>query len=230
MSEATEAIARAIEEVAGLILAVQRDEAGVVVSGIVNTDAQRVAALDVARSMAGEMAVVDAIEVLGDLPDDLGGGVSELGAALSDDAVEPGDFSDQRILRSPDEAVGPSGSIEDDKVADGSAIYVPPIDPVRRCDEVIGGLQLSSMDSVEVARSTDGQIGDGAIRDAVLRELLEDSATTHLQIEVTVARGVVILEGRVDDLHDVEAAEEVAARVPGVVEVEERLHVEALDQ
>lgn len=228
MSAATEAIARAIEETAGLILAVQKDEAGIVVSGIVDNEAERDAALDIARSMSDGAEVTDAIEVLGDLPDDIEEGLAEITGDISDDTIEPGDFTDQNILRSAEEAAGPSTSFEDDEVSDGATAYVPPIDPVGTQTEVIGGTQLSSMDSIEVERSSDGQLGDEAIRDAVLRELREDSATTHLSLDVAVVRGVVRLGGRVADLADAESAEEVAARVPGVIEVEERLDVEAL--
>ena len=230
MSAATDAIARAIEETAGLILAVQEDEAGIVVSGIVDNEAERDAALDVARAMTDGVEVLDAIEILGDLPDDIGEDETELGASVSDDALEPGDFTDQRIMRSAEEAAGPSTSFDEDEVSDGAEVYVPPIDPVGTPTEVIGGTQLSSMDSIEVERSSDGQLGDEAIREAVLRELLEDSATNHLRLDVVVVGGVVRLGGRVADITDAESAEEVAARVPGVVEVEERLDVEALDR
>lgn len=230
MSAATDAIARAIEETAGLVLAVQEDEAGIVVSGIVDNEAERDAALDVARAMAGGVEVLDALEILGDLPDDIEEGSPEISGDVSDDTLEPGDFTDQGILRSAEEAGGPSTSFEDDEVSDGATVYVPPIDPVGTQTEVIGGTQFSSMDSIEVERSSDGQLGDEAIRDAVLRELREDSATTDLRLDVVVIGGVVRLGGRVADITDAESAEEVAARVPGVVEVEERLDVEALDQ
>jgi osmotically-inducible protein OsmY len=228
MSATTDAIARAIEETAGLILAVREDEAGVVLSGIVDTEAERDAALDIAREMSDGAAIVDAMEILGDLPDDIG--EDEDSDVVSDDSLEPGDFTDQRIMRSAEEAAGPSTSFEDDEVSDGDEVYVPPIDPVGTQTEVIGGTQLSSMDSIEVERSSDGQLGDEAIREAVLRELREDAATTSLNLDVVVVAGVVRLGGTVADIEDAEAAEEVAARVPGVVEVEERLDVEALDR
>jgi osmotically-inducible protein OsmY len=55
--------------------------------------------------------------------------------------------------------------------------------------------------------------------------LREDSTTTALEIEVAVDEGIVHLTGRVPSLDDAESAEEVAARVPGVVDVEEELEV-----
>ncbi len=108
--------------------------------------------------------------------------------------------------------------------------YEPPIDPVITLDrndnvQVLGGFSASSMESVEVERSSDSTIGDEAIVEAVLRELREDAATTALEIDVTVVQGVVRLRGSVQDVVDAENAEEVASRVPGVVEVVEELKV-----
>ena len=111
--------------------------------------------------------------------------------------------------------------------------YSPPTDPVVTTDahgntRVLGGFSGSSMDSIAVERSSDGTLGDEAIAEAILRELREDAATTSLEIEVTVREGVARLRGRVADVVDAENAEEVAARVPGVVEVVEDLTVEAV--
>ena len=71
-------------------------------------------------------------------------------------------------------------------------------------------------------------LGDEAIREAVLRELREDAMTTGLDIDVEVFASRVTLRGTVTDLQEAEAAEEVAARVPGVHEVEELLEIAAL--
>jgi osmotically-inducible protein OsmY len=69
--------------------------------------------------------------------------------------------------------------------------------------------------------------GDEAIADDVRRELREDALTTDLEIRVLVRSGVAYLYGSVATLDDVEAAEEVASRVPGVIEVREELEVAA---
>ena len=58
--------------------------------------------------------------------------------------------------------------------------------------------------------------------------LRHDAATTDLAIEVTVEQGIVRLRGRVRGPEDVDAAEEVAARVEGVKEVVEELQVAGL--
>jgi len=110
-------------------------------------------------------------------------------------------------------------------------VYFPPTDPVVKADDqgnlqVLGGWTPTSMTSDEVAPSVEGsREGDGAIADAIVRELTEDAATTDLKINVLVRGGVAVLRGTVSDMQDVENAEEVAARVPGVIEVVEELTV-----
>jgi osmotically-inducible protein OsmY len=64
-----------------------------------------------------------------------------------------------------------------------------------------------------------GGPADVGIVDAVLLELRQDAATTHLDLRVSSSEGVVRLRGIVEDIEDAENAEAVAARVPGVVEV-----------
>ncbi len=145
------------------------------------------------------------------------------------------DFTDQPLLSDPLTAQGPSSDTpgNEDPVAEGDEVYVPPTDPVVTTDEhgqaqVLGGFSISSMDSVEVARSSDGTLGDEAIADAIRRELREDAATTALQVEVLVRNGVAYLRGTVPTVDDAEEAEEVAARVPGAREVIEELDIPGL--
>ena len=85
------------------------------------------------------------------------------------------------------------------------------------------------MDDLAVAVSaSDGRPGDEALASAIRRELREDATTTDLPLGVAVRRGVAYLRGRVAGPEDAENAEAVAARVPGVVEVVERLEVACL--
>jgi osmotically-inducible protein OsmY len=133
--------------------------------------------------------------------------------------------------RENDESTLHSAGVDADEEVDTA--YSPPTDPVITTDargnaRVLGGFSESSMDSVEVAQSSDGTLGDEAIAEAILRELREDAATTALEIAVSVREGVARLRGRVADVSDAENAEEVASRVPGVVEVMEELSVEAV--
>lgn len=95
--------------------------------------------------------------------------------------------------------------------------------------EVVGGFSDTSMDEVSEGQDSVSSVerGDEAIADDVRRELREDSLTTDLDIRVYVRQGVVYLRGTVATIDDAEAAEEVAARVPGVAEVREELEVAA---
>lgn len=235
---------------AGLDLLVEHDDERLLVSGIVMTAEEREAALDIARSIAGRQLQVDeSIEVAGALPDEQSGAdLSETEVAgftgatpgLEDpESAHPGDFTDQPSLTREDEAqpatlsdtgepmgLDPSGTPAEE---DGET-YVPPIDPVGTNDEIVGGYSRSSMDEMAPERSSDGTYGDEAILEAVARELREDAATAGLEVTVEVTNGIVRLSGRVPDLVDAENAEEVAARVDGVLEVREELDVEGLER
>ncbi|MFN8639261.1 MAG: BON domain-containing protein [Dehalococcoidia bacterium] len=235
MSTLTDAIEERLAERAGLYLAVEEDsEVGLVLSGIVSSEELRQAALDIAREIAGPVALVDDIDVLDVVPDEIAAvppeargerGIARVQRAPEGVSLEPGDFASQRLVSTSEEASGPQGSLESDLVEDGDDVYVPPVDPPMDRDAVLGGLELTSMDEISVERSTDDAFGDEAILEAVQRELREDAATTGLDLTVSVEDGVVRLEGRVTSLTDAESAQEVAARVPGVVEVEDELEV-----
>ena len=233
-------IERELEE-AGLAVVVEDTPEELVVTGIVDSEEERQAVLDIVRKGTGDNSEVsDNVEVAGALPEETSiGNLSETEIAGFDGAeaglqdfesLMPGDFIDQRmsgaagVVQAAASSDSPSDG-GDESGEDGDIVYVPPIDPVGTDRVVIGGFQTSSMDSAEVERSSDGTFRDEAIREAVLRELLEDAATTALTIQVTVRGGVVRLSGRVDDLEDADSAQEVAARVPGVVDVLEDLDV-----
>ncbi len=104
--------------------------------------------------------------------------------------------------------------------------YLAPIDP----PVVPGG-----RDNVEVAQgfagSSEGEEqragtpGDDDITERVSHLLRTDAATTELQLEVETIDGVVYLRGVVPSLDDTDLAAEVAARVPGVVEVVDEMTV-----
>ena len=165
---------------------------------------------------------------LGD--DDAGSYVGGLDARSPN--LEPS-FTDQPLLT---DAMAAAGGQDDlsDPVADGDEAYVPPTDPVTTTNahgetSVLGGFSLSAAEQITPARSaSDGQIGDEAIADAVRTVLLQDAATTDLDVRVTVRRGIVHLRGSVADLDDAENAEEVARRVVGIVDVVEELDVTQL--
>ncbi|MHB1417309.1 MAG: BON domain-containing protein [Chloroflexota bacterium] len=113
--------------------------------------------------------------------------------------------------------------------------FFPPTDLVVRPApeteegfEVVGGFSGTAMDDVSEGEApvSDVEFGDEQLADDIRRELKEDSLTTELKIRVTVRNGVAYLYGSVPSTEDADAAEEVAARVPGVVEVQENLSVQ----
>ena len=236
---------------AGFDLIVEHDEQRLVISGMVETEGERDAALDIANAVLAntrpsDLRVDDNIEVTGAMPDEAGGAdVSESDIAgfrgatpgLEDDeSTEPGDFTDQPWISSQDlaqpEALSDDGfplGLDISRRAEEGEAYVPPIDPVGTGDRIIGGFSRSSMDSTETERSSDGTYGDEAIHEAVERELREDSATAGLDLHVVVVNGYVTLTGEVPDVVDAENAEEVASRVTGVVEVSDAMTVSGLE-
>ncbi len=231
---------RTITDTVGVPVTLERDGGRLVVTAFVSHEEMRDAILDLARDAAGALDVEDNIDVTDVLAgetaglvisdQDLQGGPGGT-PGFEEESLEAGDFQDQsreNNLTDGWSASGPTSAMDEDLVSEGDAVFVPPTDPVGTSREVIGGLQLSSMDSIEVARSSDGTLGDEAIADAIRRELREDSATTALEVDVDVYRGIARLRGLVQDLDDAENAEEVAARVPGVIEVREELDVESM--
>ena len=225
-----------IERLAGVHAIVELSEHQVILTGMVETNGERQAAIDIVTELLPEHQVVDDLEVVSVLPDKLPGlDIEEAPAGPwpaatpqteDDESLEPGDFTDQEVLANPYGAAGPHGVAIDEEISEGDEAYVPPIDPVFSPEGgVIGAFALSS-EPVEVARSAlDNDLGDEAIADAVRLELLEDAATTDLTLEVEVENGIVTLRGLVQTLDDAENAEAIAARVPGVLDVVDEMTV-----
>lgn len=233
-------IERELVLLAGVHAVVEERGDRLIVSGQVSSEEARQAAFDVLAVLAPSKEVIDNLELNVIMPAQVGqisiseaeaGGFRPATPGTEDsEALEPGDFTDQRLLQDAGGEMGPAaleGDISDQDVSEGEEVYVPPIDPVMDADNrVVGGFSISSMDSIEVDGSaSDNKLGDEAIAEAVRRELLEDSTTNGMSIEVSVERGVVRLRGTVLDVIDAENAEEVASRVPGVIEVLEELDV-----
>jgi hypothetical protein len=112
--------------------------------------------------------------------------------------------------------------------------YFPPTDPVVEQDadadegiEVLGGFSSDALESPLEADQLPPRLrrGDDELAEAVRRALRADSYTTDMDIDVTVEDAVVYLRGVVQSLDDIEQAEEVAGRVPGVEDVEEELEI-----
>jgi osmotically-inducible protein OsmY len=232
-----ERIEREIERLTGTSVIVEESEDAFILSGRVDTPEARQAAEDIATALAGEKRVDNDLEVEGTVPvevsdfhhsvapsAELARDVPEL--QRRDAELEP-DFTDQATGTTTLEAAGV------DTAEEADVAYVPPTDPVITSDQrgravVLGGFTPASTDDVEVAPSSERELGDEAIADAVRRELREDAATTSLPINVDVRDAVVYLRGTVADVVDAENAEEVASRVPGVREVVEELQIQSV--
>ncbi len=179
---------------------------------------------DLARSRGDETA-----EIIDEEPDLTTTPHTLAATGLADADVEPS-LIDQDISNDPMSAAGPNNS-GDDSVSDGDEVYVPPTDPVVAAGEhgeveVLGGFSTTATDGVApLPSASDNRLGDEAIEDAVRAALRRDAATTDLDVEVLVRNGVAHLRGRVSDLDDADNAEDVASRVPGVLEVVEELEV-----
>jgi osmotically-inducible protein OsmY len=233
-------VERRLHESAELHITVEEDEGRLVLTGIIGDETERATALELVAEVAPGAEVDDNLELDEVLPNGMAGTLGNLVAPAAHESaasleelaeaetLEPGDFTTQETLEFGDAAAGPTSAFEDDEASEGDEVFVPPVDPVGTDREVIGGLQSSAVEEIDVERSADGELGDEAIRDAVLRELREDAVTTALAIDVEVSSGRVILTGTVTDIQEAETAEEVVARIPGVTEVEEQLEVQAL--
>ena len=227
----TSRIQREIAQQAGLNVLIDQVDGVLVLTGIVDLAEARQAAEDVATAAAPSLRIQNDLEVETELPVDVGdfqGGesiaevaedVAEI--ATADGGLEP-DFTDLPLETNPSEAE-----------AQGEPTFAA-TDPVITVDahgrtQILGGFSSDSMASLDVEPSAeDAQPGDEALAESVQRELREDAATTSLAIDVFVREGIVHLRGWVPGLEDVDNAEAVAERVPGVREVVDELELPAM--
>lgn len=237
-SEIAQRIATLLSE-ADIPIAVDVRQGVATLTGPVDSPELRRAAIDLAR-MGGARAIDDQIEFETIAPD------SYIPGSLDDDHLG---YEDRGALEDDVSDVEPDfmGDVGGDSAQFQEAIeegepYFPPTDPVvepSRGDQdlqVLGGFQDTSMDVM--ATEPDAPVGeepgqlqlyrerdDADIQDDVVRELREDALTTDLKLHVNVVNGVVFLRGSVPSLDDAENAEAVAARVPGVAEVQDLTEV-----
>jgi osmotically-inducible protein OsmY len=239
----TRKIEQAISREAGLAVIVDERDGLLSLDGLVDSIEERQAAEDIAVDYAGGQPIENNLEVGDVLPTSsarfAGTDPSAELVWSADQAQQDGeeidaDLVDQEFANDPEAAAGAHGGLDDDAdVSAGAEVWVPPSDPVMTIDahgeaQVLGGFAQDALEEISVEPSAeDRQPGDEALADAIRRELREDGATTNLEVVVAVRRGVAHLRGRVAGLEEAEAAEEVAARVPGVLEVREELEVDA---
>ena len=143
---------------------------------------------------------------------------------VSLEELEP-DFSDE---------FGASSALE---AAQEGEPWFPPTDPVivpagndQGAAFITGGLDAANDDLFRASDVADEDVAmtDDELAGAVQEALATDALTHAFPIRVSAEDGVVTLRGNVEHISDAEAAESVAGRVPGVVEVREELQVGAL--
>jgi len=221
-------ISTTLEE-AGIFVGVEFDEDAIVLTGEVDSEENRQAALDVANAVAEPrgMRVVDALELMDMSPDS---GFAEDPMPLADEpwtADIAGASDPNRSEPEMDPDFTDDLGTTDPEVATAEAVpYYPPTDPVVRPStdeeslEILSGFGAGA----EVAESDEaGTPGDEDIAETVAAALRRDAMTSDLAITVLVRNGVVYLRGDVPSVDDAEAAEAIAGDVPGVVEVREEL-------
>lgn len=238
-------IQQQLQREARMNVQVDERDGTIVLSGSVDSRDARAAAERVAASLAPNHSIENGIEVAQSTTEDInwlrGRHEEEQNPAepvvgpeteLTDTGVA-GSVLDQPLETDETDVV-------DDTVADleppvePDPAYFAPTDPVTGPDEhgnltVVGGWTPTSDDGIAVNPSYEDNLpGDEALAEAVERELHEDAQTTALSLDVSVENGVVHLRGRVDGLEDAEAAQDVASRVPGVVDVIDETQVAGL--
>jgi hypothetical protein len=116
----------------------------------------------------------------------------------------------------------PAAAVED------AEPYSPPTDPVVRVGKrgetrIAGGFGGGEVREDHAHSVIEDVPSDEGLEDLVHRELRLDASTAPLRFKVAALKGVVRLQGVVDDETDAENALAVAGRVPGVVEVVDEL-------
>lgn len=106
--------------------------------------------------------------------------------------------------------------------------YFPPTDPVVRVDDkgetqIAGGFGTGEPLEQNSHAATNDVPPDEALEDLVHRALRLDATTADLQLKVGVLRGVVRLQGMIEDETDAESALAVAGDIPDVIDVVDEL-------
>jgi DnaK suppressor protein len=195
---------------AGLTLTVTVERGVLRLEGIITSEEEREAALDLAAWVPGIEQVVDDME-LRELDIDSPGALFLPLAEIDED----------------------DGFTDDPMAAAAEGLpYFPPTDPPvrmrRESDEleVASGFMSTALDDDEPGVQEEQDIGvpggDEALVERVLENLKEDARTTHLNLYVSVFNGVVVLTGTVQDNLDSDSAVEVAGDTPGVEDVIDR--------
>ncbi len=195
----------------GLPLNVEVADGVVTLEGMVLSEEEREAAQDLAQIVAGVSNIVDQLDVAefdGDYPDVLPGLLTRTGDG--DPTSDDDDDWTTDIQRA---------------IEDGDS-WSPPMDPPVDMSHTPGGIEVAA--GFQTAADDDDDSGPATVDDAriiehVIRELNEDSATTHLNLHVASINGTVVLTGYSTDPNDGDEVAAVASRVSGVRHVVDRL-------
>lgn len=233
-----------LRDEAGIYAAVRVEGDMAFLDGMVESDEQRDAATDLALRIDGIARVQNDLEV-----EDFGrpGQRARLDESVHADVsyqmLEVDLIKTPNPLQEPNEAdyndevptVGGDMTSDSMIAVEEGIPYVPPTDPVVRPSrdeqdlEIVGGFGTTSDEEYPDLEATtalgDAPPGDEDLREEVLEALQADAATSDLAIDVQVRNRRVYLRGEVPSIDDVELAEEVAGRVPGIREVIEDLTV-----
>jgi osmotically-inducible protein OsmY len=230
MSELAAKIEQQLRELAELHVHVRFADGRLTLEGLVDSHEARQAAEELASVLAPALAIINHLEVEDRQPEEarhvrIEG--TDSGSTPHTTAAAPWlPGEEEPEATTLEQAAGDSGAGESGEP------FIAPMDPVLDLDSrgrprILGGFAQSSLDDVHVETSAlDPILGDEALADAVRRELREDAATTALEIEVEVWDSVAHLRGVVVGPEDAEAAEAVAARVPGLAEVADDLEIQ----
>lgn len=193
---------------AGLTLTVTVEDGRLQLEGIVTSEEERQAALDLAGWVPGVEETIDDME------------------------LREFDIDSPNVLfQSISTIEEPEGITDDPMVAASEGLaYFPPTDPpVRMSDdsdelEVASGFMSTALDDDEVEDDeiVEEPVGSEELIERVRRNLQEDARTSQLNLYVSALYGTVVLTGFVHDNLDSELAVQVAAETPGVDEVIDR--------
>ncbi len=241
------AIDRRLQDEASVYAAVRVGAGVAYLDGVVESAEQREAASDLAAGVAGIERVQNDLDVeeIGAPGQDTPTNTSTYADASyqmldSDLVTNPQPLRDDLQPDFNDETDELGGDMTTDAMiaVEEGLPYMPPTDPVVRPSNddqelsISGGFGETSSDEYPdleaITAIGDAPPGDEDIREMVLEALRTDAATADLVIQVIVRNGIVHLRGQVPTLDDAESAEEVAGRVPTVIEVLEELEVAAL--
>jgi osmotically-inducible protein OsmY len=223
-------IARHLREQAELHVSVRVQHDHVILEGRVSSPEAWQAAEDLAAQVAPGYRIENHLEIEDLRPEE----VRHMRTATADDlrAVEPDIFRFAPTPPEPEHASANDADL-DPGTGESGEPFTPPMDPPLDRDaqgnpRMLGGFGHSALDDVSVDESaSDPILGDEALAEAIRRELREDAATTALNIDVEVRDGVAHLSGVVAGPEDAEAAEAVAARVPGLAEIADDLVIQS---